>query len=88
METSKDMRYKSNGFTRKQLKGQGKGVDRWPMFYIRVELGEQNDPRNLERESMLNGVLKVLGAMVQDSLKTITFARGHSLIAHGNVQHH
>lgn len=67
--TSKDGRYKSNGFTRKQLKGQGKGVDRWPMFYIRVELGEQNDPRKLERESTLNGVLKVLGAMVHAFLE-------------------
>ena len=73
VETSKDMGYKSNGFTRKQLKGQGKGVDRWPMFYIRVELGEQNDPRKLERESMLNGVLKVLGAMIHGFLENNHF---------------
>lgn len=71
---SKDRRFKQDGFTNKQLKGGGKGVDRWPMFCIRIELHEhakQEIESNTERlrEGTLSGVLKVLGAMTTSFLK-------------------
>lgn len=39
-QKSKDKRYKDDGHTKKQLRGVGKGVDRWPMFVICIELRE------------------------------------------------
>ena len=66
---SKDRRFKTDGFTNKQLKGGGKGVDRWPMFYIRLEL--MGDAKSAARddvdrlgEGTLSSVLKVLSAMI------------------------
>ena len=71
---SKDRRFKQDGFTNKQLKGGGKGVDRWPMFCIRIELHEyakQEIESNTERlrEGTLSSVLKVLGAMTTSFLR-------------------
>jgi len=66
---SKDRRFKQDGFTNKQLKGGGKGVDRWPMFYIRIELQQGNDVQKLQREGVLANILKILGAMIQGFLK-------------------
>ena len=71
---SKDQRFKTNGFTNKQLKGGGKGVDRWPMFYIRLELmGDAKsvvrDDLNRLGEGTLAIVLKVLSAMVTSFLE-------------------
>lgn len=66
---SKDRRYNEDGPTNKQLRGTGKGVDRWPMFVIRVEMEEDITPKALagrdilERESTLASIVKVLGAM-------------------------
>ncbi|XXG97422.1 hypothetical protein Hte_003723 [Hypoxylon texense] len=37
---AKDRRFKTDGYTNQDLRGR-KGVDRWPMFYIRINLGEQ-----------------------------------------------
>ena len=63
-----DRRFKQDGFTVKQLKGEGKGVDRWPMFYIHVEMHRADHSRgdDFEKlgESTLTGLLKVLDAMV------------------------
>ena len=75
---SKDRRYKQDGFTNKQLRGGGKGVERWPMFYIRIDLAERNDTKKLEREATLNNVLKVLGAMIHGFLKDNHF-RPHAV---------
>ncbi len=66
---SKDRRFKTDGFTNKQLKGGGKGVDRWPMFYVRIELmGDAKsvvrDDVDRLREGTLSSVLKVLSAMI------------------------
>ncbi|KAL6714849.1 DNA mismatch repair protein [Lecanora helva] len=62
-----DRRFKKDGFTQKQLKGRGKGIDRWPMFYIRIEMQSLNrsgnDIGNLA-EGTLTGLLKILGAMI------------------------
>lgn len=65
---SKDGRFKNDGFTNKQLRGGGKGVDRWPMFYIRI------DTRNTEicleddidrlGERTISSLIEVLGAMI------------------------
>ena len=33
----KKVRYENGDYTNKELKGRGKGIDRWPMFYIRIE---------------------------------------------------
>ncbi|KAL2041203.1 hypothetical protein N7G274_006148 [Stereocaulon virgatum] len=62
-------RSKRDGFTNKQLKGGGKGVDRWPIFCIRIELFEnvnQGFEADIERlrEDTLSSLLKVLGAMI------------------------
>ena len=71
---SKDGRFKTDGFTNKQLKGGGKGVDRWPMFYIRLELLEDaesvlKDDVDRLRESTLSTVLNVLSAMITSFLE-------------------
>ncbi|KAL8948828.1 MAG: hypothetical protein Q9222_005012, partial [Ikaeria aurantiellina] len=66
---SRDKRYKKDGPTKRQLRGGGKGVDRWPMFVIHIELSEDKSEiwqsRDvLNQESTLVGITKVLGAMV------------------------
>ena len=66
---NKDRRYKQNGLTNRQLKGVGKGVDRWPMFYIRIDLGDDDDEKRLEREGVLANVSKVLRAMILGFLR-------------------
>ncbi|KAL8968110.1 MAG: hypothetical protein Q9183_002623, partial [Haloplaca sp. 2 TL-2023] len=65
---SKDLRYKKDGHTNKQLRGGGKGVDRWPMFVIHIELQEHHSRASgrrdaLEHEATLSSIVKVLGAM-------------------------
>ncbi|KAL8665864.1 MAG: hypothetical protein Q9168_007619 [Polycauliona sp. 1 TL-2023] len=66
---SKDGRYKQDGPTNKQIRGTGKGVDRWPMFVIRIEVEEHvvsdgsGERDILEKESTLANIVKVLGAM-------------------------
>ncbi|KAL8655912.1 MAG: hypothetical protein Q9226_002855 [Calogaya cf. arnoldii] len=66
---SKDRRYKQDGPTNKLLRGTGKGVDRWPMFVIRIEMEEGVPAKGLggcdilERESTLASIVKVLEAM-------------------------
>jgi len=68
-KSRRDGRFKKDGFTNKQLKGEGKGVDRWPMFYIRIEIqsptntGHEDDVEKLG-ESMFTGLTRVLGAMI------------------------
>ena len=75
---SKDQRFKTDGFTNKQLKGGGKGVDRWPMFYIRLEL--MGDAKSIVRDDLdrltegaLSIVLNVLRAMVTSFLEENNF---------------
>ena len=67
-----DRRFKQEGFTNKQVKGEGKGVDRWPMFYIRIEWRNVDHSKrdNIEdiAEGTLIGLLKVLGAMITSFL--------------------
>ena len=76
---SKDKRYKQDGFTNKQLKGGGKGIDKWPMFYIRIELQDasrfqyRSERAFLEGGSTLSSILEVLGAMITGFLKEYHF---------------
>ncbi|KAL8727641.1 MAG: hypothetical protein Q9181_005636 [Wetmoreana brouardii] len=74
----KDKRYKKDGYTNKQLRGGGKGVDRWPMFVIRIEIQGQmsglvGSRDALEQESTLSNVLEVLGAMITGFLSAHHF---------------
>ena len=70
---SKDARFKKDGFTNKQLKGGGKGVDRWPMFYIRIDM--QSSKRYLKDdidklgERTISSLIQVLRAMVTSFLE-------------------
>ena len=72
---NKGGRHKHDGPTNKQLRGTGKAVDRWPMFVIRIELGEHVSLKGvggqdiLERESTLSSIVKVLGAMTTGFLR-------------------
>jgi DNA mismatch repair protein MLH3 len=43
----KDRRFKTDGHTNRQIKGLGKGTDRWPMFYIRIDTRDQDLPANV-----------------------------------------
>ena len=70
---SKDGRFKKDGLTNKQLRGGGKGVDRWPMFYIRIEIQDtklclKNDLDRLG-EGTISSLVKVLGAMITSFLE-------------------
>ena len=68
-----DRRFKQDGFTNKELKGGSKGIDRWPMFFIRIDLTHENDPCKLERENVLASILKVIKAMVERFLQDNNF---------------
>lgn len=70
---SKDGRFTKAVFTNKQLRGGGKGVDRWPMFYIRIDLQDakpylDNDADRLG-ERTISSLIKVLGAMITTFLE-------------------
>ncbi|KAF4615562.1 hypothetical protein G7Y89_g15304 [Cudoniella acicularis] len=74
-----DRRYKSDGFTNKELKGGRKGVERWPMFYINIcpnirkqshlELDEILD----DKENILGEILDLLQAMILEFLTSNQF---------------
>lgn len=71
---SNDRRFKQGGYTNKQLKGVGKGVDRWPKFFLRIDCHDISSPHRsdiqtaLARESTLSSLLKVLGALINGFL--------------------
>lgn len=63
-----DKRYKHDGYTNRQLKA-SKGVDRFPMFYLRVTFKDTfaskiPDGRSIEDESNLQAIVDVFSAMV------------------------
>lgn len=64
----KDGRFKKDGLTNKQLRGDGKGVDRWPMFYIRIDIQDTKlcfkDDLDRLGEGTISSLVKVLGAMI------------------------
>ena len=77
--TEPDQRRKQDGFTNKQLKGGGKGVDRWPMFFIRINIHDdkascsESTTDLLMKESALTIIVKVLVAMFTGFLEDHNF---------------
>ncbi|APA12155.1 hypothetical protein sscle_09g069250 [Sclerotinia sclerotiorum 1980 UF-70] len=77
---SKDRRYKSDGYTNKELKGGRKSVDRWPMFYINIHRIDQtkhsrwqvDDVLN-EKRNTLDKILELLRAIVVEFLTKNNF---------------
>jgi DNA mismatch repair protein MLH3 len=57
-----DRRFKRDGFTNKQIRGGRKGVDRWPMFYFRIELKTGSSVSKLN-DMHLKGVINVLESL-------------------------
>ncbi|KAI0601717.1 hypothetical protein F4775DRAFT_350301 [Biscogniauxia sp. FL1348] len=82
---ARDRRYKTDGFTSQELKGR-KGVDHWPMFYIKINLEQQTSPltgRNVDevlddRLGSLNEIIDLLKAVVYEFLKRHHFRPKHS----------
>ena len=70
---SKDRRFKTNGFTTRQLKGGGKGVDRWAMFYIRIDIQHTKlcikDDLDRLGQGTISSVIRVLEAMITSFLE-------------------
>lgn len=72
-ETGKQL--EANGTTKRKLKGGGKGVNRWPMFYIRINARDLGRGRTLDKEATLESdrslqiILDVLGTMMRNFLE-------------------
>lgn len=76
--TGKSSRFKKDGITNKQWKGGGKGVDRWPMFYIRIDIQNTKlfpqDEVDMLGEGTISSLIKVLGAMITSFLEENHFS--------------
>ncbi|OBT54026.1 hypothetical protein VE04_06074, partial [Pseudogymnoascus sp. 24MN13] len=75
---AEDKRYKNDGFTNKELKGSGKGVDRWPMFYMRIDIHgptPNHDPVEdvFGDEKTLISITKLLQAVIVEFLRSNNF---------------
>ncbi|KAF2969451.1 hypothetical protein GQX73_g4114 [Xylaria multiplex] len=69
---AKDGRHSTDGFTNEELKGR-KGIDRWPMFYIKIHIGEcMNSLASDEIDELLDGQRGNLAAIV-DVLKAVSY---------------
>ena len=69
----KDRRYRKDGITQRQLRGRGKGIDQWPVYFIRIDLdGTSEDQRrhveHPESPQSLSPILEVLRTMIQGFL--------------------
>ena len=79
---TKDRRLKRNEPTNKQLKGGGKCVDRWPMFYLHIDTHRPDDlclaPRAdfIENQEALKAIIDVLTEMTTQFLKEHHFRVG------------
>ena len=80
-----DRRYKSDEHTTRQLRGIGKGADRWPMFYIRIDSGSGHhvSDKNQAHDKaarVLQEVLQLLKTLIYQFLEEHHFrpqARRH-----------
>ncbi|KAF3037593.1 DNA mismatch repair protein [Didymella keratinophila] len=68
LRRASDKRFKSDGYTNRQLKAR-KGVDRWPMFHLRIVLkdrraSDMEEERFVENESNLQAVVGIFSAMI------------------------
>lgn len=70
-----DRRYKRDGPTNKQLQGGSKGVDRWPKFYLRVDLKTQGSTNILSNLSdmHLKRIINVLESLTTHWLEENNF---------------
>ena len=87
-----DNRFRSDGFTNRQIRGGRKGVDRWPMFSLRISINDSSlntmsEDAILENESKLQSVVEVLGAMVTQWLSIHHFRphKRRANLAQGNL---
>lgn len=70
----RDQRYRGGGFTNRELKGAKKGVDRWPMFCINLQLYEFVSSQPLledvlnEKGQSLSVIMELLQVMVMEFL--------------------
>jgi DNA mismatch repair protein MLH3 len=69
-----DKRFKKDGLTRKQT-AMEKGVDRWPMFVLRIEFkkGKGNEDDLLRSEANMSSVMQTLDALVTGWLEAHHF---------------
>jgi len=73
-EKQNDKRFKVDGFTNNELRAAGKGVDRWPRFFIRIELHDGNpillkqDRILADQRKTLSSITGVLEAMINGFL--------------------
>ena len=68
----KDRQYKFTSPTKKQLKARGKGVERWPMFFVRVDRNAETMPSGgplLIREAEQSSLMPVIRALVESFLR-------------------
>ena len=72
-QSANDRRFKHDGLTNRDLRGAGKGVDRWPMFFMRIEFRDLGPDPKLEREGIILKVLAVIKAMVLKFLESNGF---------------
>ena len=76
----KDKRFKHDGYTKAQVRGMTKGVDRWPMFYLRIELNSEvhslcDRPNKMEDSVSLQKIVKLIHAMIQQWLEENGFRK-------------
>ncbi|RYP88197.1 hypothetical protein DL769_000295 [Monosporascus sp. CRB-8-3] len=93
-----DGRYKSDGYTGRELRAR-KGVDRWPMFYIKLNLegpishlaDRDMDEMLDERQEGLNAVIDLLKAVFYEFLKRYHFRPRHfrpsKSLSFGSLEH-
>ncbi|KAI0130727.1 hypothetical protein F4814DRAFT_403445 [Daldinia grandis] len=74
-----DRRLKPNGYTNQELRGR-KGVDRWPMFYIKITLRQVSQLTHFDMEEILGeryeslkAIIDVLSAVIYEFLKAHHF---------------
>ena len=79
-----DRRYKTDGYTGRELKAR-KGIDRWPMFYIKLDLEGKDAPSADpdvdevldERHGNLKAIIELLRAVFYEFLKRYHFRPRH-----------
>lgn len=73
---AKDRRFKTDGYTNRELRGK-RGVDRWPMFYLMIRLGNSVNLVN-DIEGFLNEGRRDLGTTIDIVRAIVTeFLRRH-----------
>lgn len=74
----KDPSHRNENYTRMQLKLQKKGVDRWPMFFLKINIGPRAH-HNMEGDSSfvkdgdMKAILELLQILVQRFLEEYSF---------------